>query len=111
MFTATKPIYSFDSMSVLEGSFSMINNQLEINLKAAYQNKDTLSSHGYFDAKVSLLSEKTLLAFQSFIDSAEEDIGIFNLGGGYQAAIMGRGSMGTAERGEGLRQPRGLGEP
>lgn len=112
MFTSPNATQAIDSVTLVEGSFKIIKGMRpELRLLMMYSNKGTGDSLGTCPVMSSLLSEKTFSAFQAFVDSAEEDWGKFVLLGGYIEAIEGRpSSLGSAESGEGINHPRGLGE-
>ena len=112
MFTNPNPIPAMNSVTLVEGLFKIHKGlSPEIHLVMMYSNKSTGVSMGTCPVMSALLSEKTLSAFQAFIDSAEEDWGSFILSGGYLAAVEGRPqAMGMAESSEGIKPIRGLGE-
>ena len=112
MYTSPNVTQAIDSVTLVDGSFKTNKGMdPEIRLVMMYSNKTTGDSLGSCPVLSPLLSEKTILAFQAFVDSAEEDWGSFVLSGGYIAAVEGHPqSLGMAESSDGIKPLRGLGE-
>lgn len=113
MFTSARPTSVIDSVGVAEGTFKISKGVPlpEIELLMVYSNRANGSTFGTCPVKTLRLSEKTILAFRAFVESAEEDFGNLILEGGFIAEAEGRiPSMGMAESDAGLQRPsRGLG--
>lgn len=65
-----------DSLTAREGSFQMSpDGEASIEVRLAYVHKESGEGWGFFDARTSMLSPKTIEAFRNFIMSVEEDVG------------------------------------
>ena len=80
---------AFDSIAITEGEFKFIpwlgegnEGQFEMKLVAAYINSINNTTYGSCSVGLSLLSEDTVEAFRTFLESAEKDFGelIFSKG-------------------------------
>jgi hypothetical protein len=65
-----------DSITAREGSFSVNpGGSPEVEVRLAYTNKERGEGWGYFDARSSMFSKKTLEALNTFLEYVEEDVG------------------------------------
>jgi hypothetical protein len=103
----------FDAVIVLEGEFkfaSIADTDPHLRLTAAYVDSKTGETHGKVLA-TTIISPKTLESFRAFLQSAEEDICNFELGGG-SYSIFGevQSPRNQAESNQGPQLPPGLGQ-
>lgn len=112
MFTRSGSSSGFDSVILMEGTIRRPDASGEVLVDAVmmYVNQKTGISYGSCKVTKNLLSKETLVVFDKFIESIEEDFGRIAFGEGIITNPNGASiALGTAEDPEGKIDPKSLG--